>query len=187
MVCSLCRHDDLQLTGSPPGPPQTTWQDVQGQPCAGLSTLQTSRLHYSMRYRGHGSHNIHLQSDGDSFQMQRSTNCSMPLPFSTVAEAARLRHAYNMANTRGYPSVPALNALVRQMGVVMKDIKSWFAEERKAQGNAGNGSTTPTERPPDLLADLISVSAWDPLSASHKQGGRSSWSGSRADQGSPPR
>ena len=53
-----------------------------------------------------------------------------------------------MATTQGYPSVPVLNALVRQMGVEMKDIKGWFAEERKAQGHAGSGSTTPKERAP---------------------------------------
>ena len=81
-------------------------------------------------------------------QMQQSTNCSMPLPFPTVAEATRLRRVYNMATTQGYPSVPALNALARQMGMEMKDIKGWFAEERKAQGHAGSGSTTSKERAP---------------------------------------
>ena len=34
------------------------------------------------------------------------------------------------------------------MGMEMKDIKGWFAEERKAQGHAGSGSTTPKERAP---------------------------------------
>ena len=34
------------------------------------------------------------------------------------------------------------------MGVEMKDIKGWFAEERKAQGHAGNRLTTPKERAP---------------------------------------
>ena len=103
------------------------------------------------------------------FQMQRSTNCSMPLPFPTIGEAARLRHAYNMANTWGYPSVPALQALVRKMGVGMKDIKGWFAEERKAQGHAGNGSTTPIEKPPavEVRARLPVVARGSRPSASY--------------------
>ena len=33
------------------------------------------------------------------------------------------------------------------MGVDKKDVKSWFAEERKAKGHAGSGSTPPRERP----------------------------------------
>ena len=33
------------------------------------------------------------------------------------------------------------------MGVDTKDIKSWFAEERKAKGHTGSGSTTTREKP----------------------------------------
>ena len=62
--------------------------------------------------------------------------------------AARLKGVYKMATNRGYPSVPALNALVQQSGVEMKDIKGWFAKERKAQGHAGNWLTTPKEKSP---------------------------------------
>ena len=46
------------------------------------------------------------------FQMQRSRNCSMPPPFPTVSETASLKHANNMASTQGYPTTPALNALM---------------------------------------------------------------------------
>ena len=56
--------------------------------------------------------------------MQQATNCSRPLPFPTVSEAAKLKHIYNMAANRGCPSVPALNALVHQSAVEMKDIKA---------------------------------------------------------------
>ena len=69
-------------------------------------------------------------------------------PIPTVAEATRLKLVHNMATTWGYPSVPALNAFVRQMEVEMKDIKGWFSEERRAQGHAGNRLTTPKERAP---------------------------------------
>ena len=39
---------------------------------------------------------------------------------------------------------------------------------------------------PELLADLIGISAWDPLPTSNRRGGRSSRLGSRADRGSQP-
>ena len=57
------------------------------------------------------------------FQMQRSMNCSMPPPFPTVSESASLKHAYNMASTRSYPTTPALNTLARQMdGMRLRDL-----------------------------------------------------------------
>ena len=84
------------------------------------------------------------------FQMQLATNCSRPLPFPTVSEAAKLKHAYNMAAHRGDHLVPALNALVHKIGVEMRDIKGWFADERKAQGRAGHGWATPKEPAPSV-------------------------------------
>ena len=56
-------------------------------------------------------------------QMQQATNCSRLLPFPTVKEAAKLKRAYDMAPHRGRPSVPTINALVREMGIEVKDIK----------------------------------------------------------------
>ena len=84
------------------------------------------------------------------FQMQQATNCSRPLPFPTVKEAANLKRAYDMAPYRGRASVPTINALVREMGMEIKDIKGWLADERKAQGHAGHGWATPKETTPSV-------------------------------------
>ena len=84
------------------------------------------------------------------FQMQEATNCSRPLPFPTVTEAAKIKHVYEMAAHRGRPSVPTLNTLVREMGIEMKDIKGWFADKRKAQGHEGHGWATQKEPAPSV-------------------------------------
>ena len=55
------------------------------------------------------------------FQMQQATDLSSPLPFPTVKEAPSMK-TYGMAITRGLPSPPATNALMRETGMEMKDI-----------------------------------------------------------------
>ena len=73
------------------------------------------------------------------FQMQQPTNLSRPPPFPTVKETASLKRAYDMATTRGRPSAPAINALMRETGMGVKEIKGWFSDERKSRGHAGHG------------------------------------------------
>ena len=46
------------------------------------------------------------------------------------------------------------------MGVDMRDIKGWFADERKAKGRASNGWATPKEKAP-----AVEVRACLPVSA----------------------
>ena len=82
------------------------------------------------------------------FQMQHATNCSRPLPFPTVKEGASLKRAYDMAPNRGRPSAPTINSLVREMRMEVKEIKGWFTDERKAQGNVGHGWATLKEMTP---------------------------------------
>ena len=73
------------------------------------------------------------------FQMQQATNLSRPLPFPTVKETDSLRLAYDMAATRGHPSPTAINALMRETWMGVKEIKGWFSDKRKARGYAGHG------------------------------------------------
>ena len=84
------------------------------------------------------------------FQMQQATNFSRPLPFPTVKETARLKRAYNMATPRGRPFASTISSLVRDMRMEVKEIKGWFAEERKAQGHAGHGWATLKEMTPSV-------------------------------------
>ena len=84
------------------------------------------------------------------FQMQQAKNLSGPLPLPTVKETASLKMAYNMAITRGRPSPPAINALMRETGMGMKDIKGWFSDERKARGHAGQGWAPTKETTPSV-------------------------------------
>ena len=81
----------------------------------------------------YGDHNIHLQNHGYPVPDATINELLYATPVPKVSEEAKLKHAYNMTSNRGYPTVQALNALVRQMGVEIKDIKIWFAEESKAQ------------------------------------------------------
>ena len=85
------------------------------------------------------------------FQMQRAMNRSTPLPFPTTSESTSLVHAYNMASTRGDPTVPAYNALSRQMRIEKEDIKGWMVGERKAKGRIVSSTTAKTNSGPVTL------------------------------------
>ena len=69
------------------------------------------------------------------FQMQRATNCAMAPPFPTRLEYGQLLQWYNTIKKRGYPTQPSLNRIANTLGINQKEVRTWFAKERKIRGH----------------------------------------------------